>query len=197
VTAPLIGLTGGQGAGKSTALEALSRLGAATISADALVHELYEWPTVQARLAQRLGDHVIADSRVDRAAVARAVFEDPRQREWLEQLLWPLVDELIAARAAQARAAEPPPRAVIAEVALLFEAGIESHFHATIAVVADDEIRTQRLRTRGHEAVAQRDERQLPQQEKARRATYVVRNDGTPQELADELRAILEAITTR
>jgi dephospho-CoA kinase len=195
LSAPLIGLTGGQGAGKSTALEALAQLGAATISADALVHELYERPQIRAALAARLGAHVLDGAQVDRGAVARAVFAQPAEREWLEQLLWPRVRELIATRAAQARACEPPPRAVVAEVALLFEAGLESRFDATVAILADDATRAQRLGARGHVAVTERDQRQLSQQEKARRATYVVRNDGSPADLTRELRAVLQQIT--
>jgi dephospho-CoA kinase len=86
---------------------------------------------------------------------------------------------------------DPAPRALVVEVPLLFEAGMEAAFDATIAVVADEALRAERAGARGHEAVDERASRQLPQEEKARRATYVVRNDGTVDELETRLSEVL------
>lgn len=160
-----------------------------------MVHELYESPSVRAALEARLGSGALAqDGGVDRAAVARIVFSDPDAREWLEGLLWPLVGERIASwRAAQERR-RPPPRALVVEVPLLFESGADHGFDATIAIIADDAVRARRAHRRGHEAVAERESRQLSQQEKARRATYTVVNDGTRADLATGLSAILSAL---
>jgi dephospho-CoA kinase len=91
----------------------------------------------------------------------------------------------------RATAATPPPAALVVEVPLLFEAGMEDAFDATIAVVADDDLRTQRTADRGHAAGEEREARQLPQDEKARRATYAVPNDGTPEELEARLSDVL------
>ena len=91
-----IGLTGGIGAGKSEALAALERLGAATISADKVVHDLYDDPEVRAAVVARWGPEVAPDGRVDRAAVARRAFSDDDERAWLEQLLWPKVGQRVA-----------------------------------------------------------------------------------------------------
>src|SRR5207248_1104250 len=88
---PFVGLTGGIGAGKSTALEALARAGAAVLSTDRVVHELYDDPSVVAAVRDRFGDSVLSDGVVDRAALARRAFATSEDREWLEGLLWPRV----------------------------------------------------------------------------------------------------------
>jgi dephospho-CoA kinase len=80
------------------------------------------------------------------------------------------------------------------EVPLLFESGMDGVFDATIAVIADEQLRAQRAGSRGHEALAERGSRQLTQQEKAGRATYVVVNDGSLEELEAELSGVLEML---
>jgi dephospho-CoA kinase len=88
----------------------------------------------------------------------------------------------------------PPPRALVVEVPLLFEAGGESLYDATIAVTADDGLREARARARGHRAIAEREERQLPQEVKAARSTFVVSNDAGVEELRAKLSAILDML---
>src|SRR5438309_548921 len=90
---PFVGLTGGMGAGKSTALAALERLGAEVLSSDAVVHELYDSEQVREAVVRRWGPEVAADGAVDRAAVAQRAFASEEERAWLESLLWPLVSE--------------------------------------------------------------------------------------------------------
>jgi dephospho-CoA kinase len=192
---PFVGLTGGMGAGKSTALAALERLGAAVLSTDAVVHEQYatDGGLRQAILA-RWGPEVAPGGVVDRAAVARRAFADEQERGWLEGQLWPLVGARVATWLVQARARQPPQRAAVVEVPLLFEAGMESAYDATIAVVADERLRGERAAGRGHEAAQERATRQLSQDEKARRATFAVRNNGTEKELEEKLSAILDKL---
>jgi dephospho-CoA kinase len=191
---PWIGLTGGIGAGKSTALAALERLGAITLSTDRVVHELYETPDIRDAVAERFGGEVIDAGRVNRPALARAAFAGDEGRHWLEQLLWPRVGERVAAFRREAQAADPPPRAAVVEIPLLFESGSDHGFDATIAVVADEAIREQRAAGRRHEALSERAARQLTQREKSQRATYTVVNDGTEQELEHQLSAILDML---
>jgi dephospho-CoA kinase len=194
VPPPFVGLTGGIGAGKSEALAALARLGAATISSDAVVHALYENPEVRAAVIARWGDEVAPDGRVDRSRVARRAFAAEADREWLERMLWPKVGERIAEWRAIEAQREPPARALVVETPLLFEAGLESAYDATIAIVADEAVRAQRAGARGHEALDERAARQLTQEEKAARATFAVENSGTLQDLERELSAILEKL---
>jgi dephospho-CoA kinase len=188
---PFVALTGGLGAGKSTALAALERLGAAVTSSDAVVHELYGSAAVRDAVTARFGAEVAPGGVVDRAAIASRVFSNDDDRVWLEQLLWPLVGEQIAGWRERGNQLRPPPRALVVEVPLLFEAGSDHLYDATIAVVADEALRETRAHARGHQAVAEREARQLTQQEKAARSTFVVTNDGSIEELESKLSAIL------
>ncbi len=196
---PFVGLTGGMGAGKSTALAALERLGAATISSDAVVHELWAGDEhLRQAVSERWGPEVAPGGVIDRSAVAERAFATPEDRAWLEGLLWPLVGARVAAWLEQARAEPAPraarPRAAVVEVPLLFEAGQQGIYDATIAVVSDEELRRERAAARGHASVDERAARQLSQEQKAQLATFVVRNDGTPQELEQELSAVLDKL---
>src|SRR4051794_2442193 len=188
---PLIGLTGGIGAGKSEALAALERLGAATLSTDAVVHELYSDPEVLDAVVERFGPDVAPGGKADRAAIARAAFAGDEGRAWLEGLIWPRVGARIAEWREEVDARDPSPPAAVIEVPLLFESGMESGFDATIAVVADEAVREDRAGSRGHAALDERSARQLSQDEKSRRATFTVVNDGSLEELEEKLSAIL------
>jgi dephospho-CoA kinase len=188
---PFVGLTGGLGSGKSTACAALARLGAATLSTDAVVHELYGSPEVRDAVVDRWGTEVAPGGTVDRGAIARHVFSAPDERTWLEELLWPLVGRRVWAFRAEQEAAVPAPKAAVVETPLLFEAGMDGIYDATIAVVADESVRRQRAAARGHEAVDERAARQLTQDEKAQRATFVVRNDGSEADLERSLSHVL------
>jgi dephospho-CoA kinase len=196
VTAPpFVGLTGGIGAGKSEALAALGRLGAATISADKVVHDLYDDPEVRAAVVARWGEEVAPDGRVERAAVARRAFVDDEERAWLEGLIWPRVGQRVAEWRAVESSREPAPRALVVETPLLFEAGLEGMYDATIAIDAPEAIRAERAGARGHAALDERTARQLPQAEKAARATYAVENSGTLRELEQELSGVLAKLS--
>jgi dephospho-CoA kinase len=188
-----VGLTGGLGSGKSEALAAAERLGAAVLSSDMVVHDLLGTDEVRDMLRERWGDRVMDGEAVDRMAVASIVFGDPQELSWLEGALFPLVGIRIAEWRAGLEEAGEADVAVV-EVPLLFEAGIENLFDATIAVVADEALRTERAAARGHENVEGREGRQLGQHEKAARADHVVRNDGTLEELEIAMAGVLNDI---
>jgi dephospho-CoA kinase len=174
----------------------LARLGAATLSADAVVHELYRDPEVHAAVVAHWGPEMAPGGVVDRAAVARRAFATPADREWLEGFIWPRVGQRIAEWRAIESTRDPAPPALIVEVPLLFESGMDAAFDATIAVVADDDVRAERAAARGHEAVDERTARQLGQQEKAQRATYAVQNSGTLDALEQTLSSVLEKLSS-
>jgi len=138
---------------------------------------------VQAALADRFGAEVAAD----RSLIAERVFGSEEDRAWLEALLWPLVGEQVASW----RVSLPPDVVAVVEVPLLFESGMEVVFDATIAVVAEETVREERAAARGHAAVAERTGRQLSQQEKADRADFVVRNDGSLDALRERLSLVI------
>jgi dephospho-CoA kinase len=190
--APLkIGLTGGIAAGKSEALKAFARLGAATLSSDAVVHELLESEPLRGRLEERWGPEVVADGAVNRAKIGEVVFADPEELTWLEQQIHPLVQ----ARTAEWLLSLPAETEVaVVEVPLLFEVGGERPFDTTVAVLTSDEVRRERAAARGHALVDEREARQLTQVEKAGRADHVVENDGSLEDLERALSALLDKL---
>jgi dephospho-CoA kinase len=155
------------------------------------VHELYESDEVRDLVVARWGEEVAPGGVVDRAAIAARAFAAPEERAWLESVLWPRVGARVAAWREQVLAQQPPPPAAVNEVPLLFEAGLEAGFDATLVIVAPEALREERAGARGHAAVAERTRRQLSQEEKAARATYVVVNDGTVEQLEQKLSAVL------
>lgn len=199
VTRPiLVGVTGGIGAGKSALVDALVERGAAAFSADAAVRDLYRTATVQSQVRQRWGDGVRAgaDGSVDRDAIARIVFADEQERRWLESVLHPLVadawDEFVDAKRAQ----EHPPRIIVAEVPLLFEAGLADRYDVVVVVTAPEQLRLARVEARGDASAMarQRAAVQMPERDKLARADVVLHNDGDRDALerfADNLAASL------
>jgi dephospho-CoA kinase len=187
--APLkIGLTGGIAAGKSEALKAFARLGAATLSSDAVVHELLESSELQDTLVARWGPEVAPGGAIDRAKIGEIVFADPEQLSWLEGQIHPLVQ---ARTAAWLMSLPADTEVAVVEVPLLFEAGSDKVFDTTVAVVTADEVRRERAAARGHALVDEREARQLTQLQKAERAEHVVENDGSVEDLEQALSALL------
>jgi dephospho-CoA kinase len=183
-----IGLTGGIAAGKSEALAAFGRLGAATISSDAVVHELLEREPLLPRLIERWGPQVAPGGAVDRQRIGLIAFADADELKWLEAQIHPLVGERIGAWLGDLPA---DAEFAVVEVPLLFESEMAPVFDATVAVVASDPVRRERAEARGHALVEEREARQLAQEEKASRADHVVENDGSVEELEQRLSSLL------
>jgi dephospho-CoA kinase len=189
-----VGLTGGIGAGKSEALAAFERQGAATLSTDRVAHDLLEDDEVRAALVERWGEGIAPDGEVDRDRVSEIVFSDRGELTWLESITHPRV----GARVYEWRQnLDPAVPVAVVEVPLLFEAGMEEAFDATVAIIADDELRDARLRERGQGGLAGREERQFDQAEKERRADHVIRNDASLQELESEVRELIDELTVK
>ncbi|MGZ5358709.1 MAG: dephospho-CoA kinase [Solirubrobacterales bacterium] len=184
----IIGLTGGIGAGKSEALAAAGRLGAATLSTDRVTHELLGSAEVRDLLVERWGPEVAPGGEVDRAKVAELVFGKTEELSWLESELHPRVG---AAVAAWREGLGPGVEIAVVEVPLLFEAGMEGAFDETVAVIASDAVREGRLGERGQPGLEGREGRQLTQDEKAARADHVICNDGSIEQLEAELGRVL------
>lgn len=190
--APLtIGLTGGIAAGKSEALAAFGRLGAATLSSDAVVHDLLNSEPLRDRLVERWGAEIAPDGAIDRARIGGIVFADPDQLTWLEAQIHPLVGERMSAWLA---ALPPQTEIAVVEVPLLFEVGRNEVFDTTVAVIAAEDVRRERADARGHALVDEREARQLSQEEKAERADHVVGNDGSVEDLERALSALIERL---
>ena len=177
-----VAITGGIGAGKTEALKAFERHGAAVISSDEIVHHLLrDDPDVKAAVVERLGQGVLDDSgEIDRKRVGGIVFGDRKQLAWLEQLLHPrVVATYLRWRDELARLPDPP--AVCAtEVPLLYETGGEARFDAVVAITAAPAVRTSRTIV-GDPTL--REQRLIPDEEKLRRADFAYANDGTLEQL--------------
>jgi dephospho-CoA kinase len=128
---------------------------------------------------------------VDRARIGEIVFADPDELDWLEAQVHPLVGQRIAAWLAGLPA---ETEVAVVEVPLLFESEMEGVFDASVAVVASDDVRRSRADARGHALVDEREARQLDQGEKARRASHVVENDGSIEDLEQALAELLRTL---
>jgi dephospho-CoA kinase len=191
-----VAITGGIGAGKTEALEAFSRHGAATISSDDIVHQLLrEDDDVRQQLLERFGTGILDDAgNVDRGAISQIVFDDREALAWLEGLLHPrVVATYLDWRESLADLPEPPAVSVT-EVPLLYEVGGDSRFDAVVVITAPEAVRSVRARVAG---AKQREARLIPDEEKAERADFTYVNDGTRQRLDDFVAETMRALEAR
>jgi dephospho-CoA kinase len=200
VAPPLrVGLTGNIGSGKSTVAALLAERGAAVIDADALARRATEDPVILRRIGETFGEGVERGGALDRAALARRVFGDDEARRALEAIVHPWVRAAAAAEEADLLARRAP-EVVVHDVPLLFEGGLERGFDVTVVVTAPLATRVERSSRRSGlsaEAVRARDAAQMPLEEKARRATYVVDNTGSHDDLTRAVASLWSALLAR
>lgn len=189
-----LGLTGGIGCGKSTVVGLFEEAGWRTVESDALVRELLaEDGGVQARLRERWGGAVFAaDGSVDRKAVAHQVFGDEAELKWLESVLHPLVRERW-----EAAVAEDPEGLWLVEIPLLFEKRLETRFDLTVCVESPPDVVETRMKARGYTGVEieQRRERQMPLEEKIKRADHLISNAGSLEFLKRQTTRLIGQVT--
>jgi dephospho-CoA kinase len=186
-----VGLTGGIGAGKSEALAAFERRGVPVLSTDKVAHDILDDDQVRAALVERWGEQIAPAGAVDRDRVGEIVFADRDELTWLESVTHPRVGAHVLE---WRQNLGPDVEIAVVEVPLLFEAAMEDAFDATLAVVADDGIRDARLRERGQAGLEGREDRQLDQAEKIRRADHVIRNDASLEELDREVNELIDQL---
>ena len=190
-----IGLTGGIGSGKSEALAACRRVGAAVLSTDEVVHDLLETDEVKAA-ARSAGAKPSSRTAISTAPRSRrSSSTSPDELGWLEQDAVPAggqPDGRVASRARGRRNGRPPSPS--SRCRCSSKRGSRARFDATVAVVADEELRAERAASRDHQAVDERAARQLTQDEKANRADHVLRNDGTLEDLDRAVEELLARI---
>jgi dephospho-CoA kinase len=186
-----VGLTGGIGAGKSEALAAFERRGLPVLSTDRVAHDILDDDQVRDALIERWGEEIAPGGAVDRDKVGEIVFADRDELNWLESVTHPRVGAHVLE---WRQGLGPEVEIAVVEVPLLFEASMEDAFDATLAVIADDEIRDARLRERGQAGLTGREGRQLDQAEKERRADHAIRNDGSLEELDREVNKLIDEL---
>ncbi len=194
MTRPLaVAITGGIGAGKSTALESFRRHGAATVSSDEIVHHLLATdPKVKAALVERLGEEILGDDGdPDRERIALRVFRDREALDFLEKLLHPLVSREYMAWREQLAKLPNPPQVCVTEVPLLYEVGAETRFGKVVVITAPTKLREAR---RGGWK-DDREARLVPDREKAKRADFTYVNTGTLDELDAWVAEVMATLT--
>ena len=190
-----VAITGGIGAGKTEALHAFARLGAATVSSDEIVHHLHHTDEeVKRAIVDRLGDGVLTDDgAIDRARVARRVFAKREDLAWLEALLHPLVSREYLTWREQLARLENPPEVCVTEVPLLYEAGSQDNFDKVVVITAPEDVRRRRTKV----PLAQRSGRLIDDEEKVRRADYSYVNDGSRRKLEAFVASVLDDLRER
>jgi len=184
-----VAITGGIGAGKSEALYAFQKAGAATVSSDEIVHHLLATDAdVRAALVGELGEGILGeDGQIDRARVADVVFANRSKLDFLEGLLHPLVAAEYLRWREQLSGLESPPDVCVTEVPLLFESGAEARFDKVVVITAPAKLREQRRRVRRDD----RDQRLLPDAEKVGRADFAYVNTGSLDDLDVWVRGVM------
>jgi dephospho-CoA kinase len=176
-----VAVTGGIGAGKTEALEAFARHGAAVISSDEIVHELLRSDEdVRAALRERFGDDLFGpDGTVDRGRIAEIVFADARELDWLERLLHPRVVASYLHWRDELAGLPDPPAVAVTEVPLLYEVGGDTRFDAVLVITAPTGVRV----ARQVRPMQDRERRLIPDEEKVERADFAYVNDGSLEDL--------------
>lgn len=181
-----VGLTGNIGSGKSSVAKLLAERGAAVLDADELARRATEDPQVLASIAGELGEALVKDGRLDRAATAARVFGDAEARRRLNAIVHPWVRRAAAERERELLGGPQPPRVIVHDIPLLYESGLQDTLDAVIVVTAPIERRIERVVRRSglsEAEVRSRDAAQMPLADKAARADFVVGNDGSFAEL--------------
>jgi dephospho-CoA kinase len=188
-----VAITGGIGAGKSEALKAFARHGAATVSSDEIVHHLLLRDDVKSAIVQRMGNGVLAPSgEIDRGALGTVVFNDRDALTWLEELLHPLVSaEYLQWREALAGLPDAP-KVCVTEVPLLYETGGDARFDKVVVITAPTKLR----RMRSDLATEERESRLIDDKEKVARADFSYRNIGTPEELDAFVASVMRSLAS-
>lgn len=187
-------ITGGIGAGKSEALRAFARHGAAVISSDEIVHDLLSTdPDVRVAITARWPGVVGPEGEIDRERIADVVFSEPAELEWLERLLHPRVVSTYLRWRRDLGRLPDPPAVCVTEVPLLYEVGGDSRFDAVVVVTAAPDVRVSRL----VRPVQDRERRLIPDDEKMRRADFAYVNDGTLDDLDAFVSGVMEKLSTR
>lgn len=187
-----VAITGGIGAGKSEALKAFARHGAATVSSDEIVHHLLRRPEVRDAIVARMGHGVMSPAgEIDRGALATVVFNDREALAWLEELLHPLVSAEYLQWREQLAELPDAPNVSVTEVPLLYETGGDARFDKVVVITAPSKLR----RARSTVATDDREARLIPDKEKVQRADFSFKNTGSLEELDAFVKSVMAELS--
>ena len=188
-----VAITGGIGAGKSEALQAFARHGAATVSSDEIVHHLLRRDDVREAVVGRMGNGVLSpEGEIDRGALATVVFNDRDALAWLEELLHPLVSLEYLQWRERLGELPNPPQVCVTEVPLLYETGGDARFDKVVVITAPTKLR----RARSVVATEDRESRLLPDSEKVQRADFAFKNTGSLEVLDEFVASVMHELAS-
>lgn len=194
--APVVGLIGGIGAGKSAVAAAFARHGARIVAADPLGHEALRQPEIKARVVARWGSAVLSsEGEIDRRKVAAIVFAEPAERKALESMVFPWIKRRLREEIDKARAVADV-KLIVLDAAIMIEAAWSEACDRLVFVDAPRELRLQRLagqRGWSPQEIEARENAQMPVDEKRSRADFVIDNRGSPQELDRQVEQLLKS----
>jgi dephospho-CoA kinase len=187
-----VAITGGIASGKSTVCHLFEELGATAVSADQIVHELLI-PTTSfgKELIALLGADTVVDGVFNRERIAQKVFRDPLLLEELEKRIHPRVQRVIDTT--YKAVAHTPISLFVAEVPLLYEAGLETFYDKVILVLSDEKNCRKRFRY-GEEEYRRRSQRLMPIEEKITKADLIINNNGSLRELRQTIQTTYNAL---
>ncbi len=190
-----LGLSGGIGSGKSTVAKIFADLGAVVIDADAISREVLEPGQIgYENTILTFGESVLSESgSIDRKKLAELVFQNPSQLAKLEAIIHPAV----IARVAQIRESLPATAIVVYDTPLLVEKNLKAQFDKVIIVLADEQIRKDRLITRGLELtdIEARISNQATDSQRSEVADYIINNNGTLAKLQDNVTKVWKQLS--
>lgn len=193
MAAPVIGIVGGIGSGKSLVAKEFARHGGVIIAGDQLGHEALRQQSIKAQVVDRWGKTILDGAgNIDRRRLASIVFGDSGDRAALEGMTHPYIGARIREEIAKAHAA-PSVHLIVLDAALLLEAGWHDVCSHVVFVDAPQDVRLQRLQERGWSAgdVEVREKAQLSLAEKRRRADAVIENAKGPEQIAAQVNELL------
>jgi dephospho-CoA kinase len=195
-----IAVTGGLAAGKTSVCRILQELGAYTISADEIVHQLLSpHSELGKQIVEIFGQSIITNAAFDRKKIAEHVFADPKKLQKLEHLLHPAVLKTIQQTYQNVLTHTPPPL-FVAEIPLLFEISAEEWFDTIVVVTAPESLAKERFKTASgypDEQFLLRSQRQMPVEEKIRKADYIIYNDGSISHLKTQVKTLFQMLITK
>lgn len=188
-----VAITGGLSCGKSTVCSLFKQLGAITVSADEIVHHLLT-PNSETglKIVDWLGQDVLKNGEIDRSKIAERVFQDPKKLKKLESLLHPLVREEINKSYENAKR-QSPLSLFVAEIPLLFEAGMQKDFDVIITVTAESKIAESRFKGTANEFHS-RSSQQMNLEDKVNQSHYTLVNNGSLDELKSQVQNLFNQL---